>query len=273
VGGKGEEGLSSSHQNIIEGLTTEENASIQSLAKAVQENLKMEESLFQVKLNVVTGDDPFDFIINKPDKLEAIEIHRRRKTNVTEFQNTLKSFKSDTRSLSLANDVASKLAGLAKSAVDGFKGLASRMKFDESTMSMAQIRWKKACHRVVLNNAVKFYRKLLEVQFNRSNEEIKSNKTISRATFPNFQDQERKSTSTFAPNLSSISEPLPKISDCLLDSTANTPTHTPDGKKIVKVLSKYSKNSGLISDNSTGKLPVINNPPTAGTKGRRMTNQ
>ena len=84
---------------------------------------------FEVKIQAITGDenvatagDNLDYVMSSPpDGLEPVFIPRRKKTTHEDFKESLRSFKTDTLSLSTANARAGKLAGLAKTAVDGFR--------------------------------------------------------------------------------------------------------------------------------------------------------
>lgn len=78
-------------------------------------------AVFGIKIHLLAS-EANDFIINKPGDLDAVVIHRRRKTTTEEFSQTLSSLRSETRKLNFANTNAEKLSGLAKAATDGFQG-------------------------------------------------------------------------------------------------------------------------------------------------------
>lgn len=81
---------------------------------------------FEVRVQAITGDENpvenLDYVMcGPPEGLEPLFIPRKKKTTHEDFKESLRSFKTDTRSLNTANARAGKLAGLAKMAVEGFR--------------------------------------------------------------------------------------------------------------------------------------------------------
>ena len=84
---------------------------------------------FEVRIQALSGNEDardtvenLDYIMpGPPEGLEPVFLARKKKTTHEDFRNSLRSFNTDTRSLSAANARAGKLAGLAKTAVEGFR--------------------------------------------------------------------------------------------------------------------------------------------------------
>ena len=110
-----------------------------------------------VGISPVSVDEIVDFMCTKPDSLVPVRVEHRKKANAEEFKNTLNDLKVSTKRLNSANDTALTLAGLAKSSVEGFKASMNRMFVDPLTMTRAQLRWKKAIKKIILQNAVANY--------------------------------------------------------------------------------------------------------------------
>lgn len=139
---------------------------------------------FEVKLLACTGDIPvldnikvtnsdgsettkeeqrLDIVFQvKPKGLKPFYIPRRRKTTIADFHQTARSLRVDAARLNEACDRAHRAAGLAVSSVDGFKGTTRRLTYDPNKMTIAQYRWKHACHRIVLMNFADSVRQRLE---------------------------------------------------------------------------------------------------------------
>ena len=139
---------------------------------------------FEVKLLPCTGDTPvidnitiknsdglettkeeqrLDIVFQeRPKGLKPFYIPRRRKTTVADFHQTARSLRVDAARLNEACDRAHRAAGLAVSSVDGFQQTTRRLTFDPNKMTIAQYRWKHACHRVVLMNFADSVRRRLD---------------------------------------------------------------------------------------------------------------
>lgn len=222
---------------------------------------------FRVACVEISGDKQFNFLIPKPLDLDPIHIPRRS-TRITldEFKIGLKSFNSETLNLNSATMVAGKAAGLAQSAVAGFQ--ISAKKYDESLMSIAQIRWQKACHKVVLNNAVAFYRKQLEKFASRSMGSLPVGMFKSKARDPLRQE----SRGTFpSPSVIPDNDILPGIQEFSPPRlNANGELVNAQGKKIIRVMSKYSKvlPPDLALTLSCNRLPLITELPVINERRR-----
>jgi hypothetical protein len=211
---------------------------------------------FEVRLQAITGDGNVDYVLEgldyvldgPPEGLEPIFIPRKKKTTHEDFKESLRSFKTDTRSLSTANARAGKLAGLAKMAVEGFR--ASGRYYDEDLYSQAQIRWMKACHRIVVQNDVEKYRKMLDEMYGNQSNQSDASKRFSmknaRASFP--------VDAKYLPRSLEDDEHLPPVDGerNIYNELVNS-----EGKKIVKVMSKYSKGAAILQSHVHGKLPEI----------------
>lgn len=99
-----------------------------------------------------------------PEGLEPKFIPRRRKTNISDFHNTLNALRTDSASLSHAMNKAQKASGLMAASITGFQANLSRLRvtFDPESMSMAKQRWMRAGRKVILQITVTKVRTRLE---------------------------------------------------------------------------------------------------------------
>jgi len=130
--------------------------------RSITEEYVIDKSTFRVSFDPLEGEVPFEFFVVKPGNLETVTLARRRRTNAADFHNELSNFRADTESLSDASQTAARIAGLATQSVDGFKKTKKRVDFDPRIYSQSRIRWMKAIHRIILQNAVAAYTQMWE---------------------------------------------------------------------------------------------------------------
>jgi hypothetical protein len=125
---------------------------------------------FAIEMTPLTGDQINQStgllavtLSQEPLGIEHITILRqRKKASTKEFNTALKKLRQDHHKLTGAMSNAQRAAGLAVSSVEGFQGMLSRATFDPTKMTIAEFRWKKACRRVILQNAVAAVTRRLE---------------------------------------------------------------------------------------------------------------
>lgn len=192
--------------------------------------------------------------------VSIVAIVRKKKTTAEDFKASFQNFRAESRSLKLASAGAGKKAGLAKTAVEGFQG-CGRV-YDEEIYTPVQIRWMKACHKVVVQNAVEKYRKMLE-KMAESQDDVNNKKSL-MGKYSRVAG--RNTRASFPVDLRTVGDDsLPKIHG----GSDGTHGHAGGGecKKVVKVMSKYSKAGIVMQSTSQSTLPQIKNKTT----GRRKT--
>lgn len=127
--------------------------------KGIKEEWVIDPSSFRISFDPLPDENPFDFFVVDPGSLnlQILTLARRRRTNATDFQDELSNFRAAQESLSDASAAAAHKAGLAAQSVDGFKKTRKKNVYDTRLYSQARIRWMKAIHRIILQNAVTSY--------------------------------------------------------------------------------------------------------------------
>lgn len=93
-----------------------------------------------------------------PAILVPVPVVRRRRTTTEDIANKLQDLAMDQQALAAATNKAEKVASLMTASVGSF-GAAMKRKQSMALLSKWQAKWRWACHRVVLQNAVENYTK------------------------------------------------------------------------------------------------------------------
>eukprot|EP01038_Epipyxis_sp_PR26KG_P014847 gene14847-19955_t len=124
---------------------------------------------FEISLLKNIGDivdentNKLDVVCTRPNGMIHEEFHHQKPATVEDFKLALSKLQKETLELNAASSQATRLAGLAVSSVEGFKGLLkSKSIFEDDSISKSKQRWRKAIRRVITNNYIAAVRRRLD---------------------------------------------------------------------------------------------------------------